>query len=66
MISVSENTALATAELPPLRGSDRQAAHYYRAQHARALEREAGFKAKAQAAEKIIVQLQVLIGWLVQ
>ena len=66
MISVSENTAVATAELPPLGGSDRQAAHYYRAQHARALEREEGFKEEAQAAEKIIVQLQVLIGWLVQ
>jgi len=66
VISVSENTAVATAELPPLGGSDRQAAHYYRAQHARALEREEGFKEEAQAAEKIIVQLQVLIGWLVQ
>ena len=64
MISVSENTAVATAELPLPGGSDRRAAHYYRAQHARALEREAGFKEKAQAAEKIIVQLQVLIGWL--
>ena len=66
MISVSENTAVATAELPLPGGSDRRAAHYYRAQHVRALEREEGFKAKAQAAEKIIVQLQVLIGWLVQ
>ena len=66
MISASENAAVECAELPPLGGSDRQAAHYYRAQHARALEREAGFKEKAQAAEKIIVQLQVLIGWLVQ
>ena len=64
MISVSENTAVATAELPPLWGSDRQAAHYYRAQHARVLEREEGFKEKAQAAEHIIVQLLVLIGWL--
>ena len=66
MICASENTAAASAELPPLGGSDRQAAHYYRAQHVRALQRQEGFKQKAQAAEKIIVQLQVLIGWLVQ
>jgi transposase len=52
--------------LPLFGGSDRRAAHYYRAQHARALEREEGFKEKAQGAEKSIVQLQVLIGWLVQ
>ena len=66
MISASETTAVESAELPLLGGSDRQAAHYYRAQHARALQREAGFKEKAQAAEKIIVQLLVLIGWLLQ
>ena len=66
MISASENTAVASAELPLLGGSDRQAAHYYRAQHARALQREERFQQRAQAAEKIIVQLQVLIGWLLQ
>ena len=66
MISVSENTAVASESLPPLAGGDRRAAHYYRAQHARALAREEGFKDKAQAAESIIVQLQVLIGWLLQ
>jgi hypothetical protein len=66
VISASENTAVAAAELPPLRGSDRQAAHYYRAQHGRALQREERLKERAQAAERIIVQLQVLIGWLVQ
>ena len=66
MISASENTVGAFAALPPLRGTDRQAAHYYRAQHARALQREAGLKEKAQAAEKIIVQLLILIGWLLR
>ena len=66
VISASENTAVASADLPPRWGSDRQAAHYYRAQHARALQREARLKEKAQAAEKIIVQLQVLMGWLLQ
>ena len=66
VISASENTAGAFAALPPLGGSDRQAAHYYRAQHARALQREEHLKEKAQAAENIIVQLQVLIGWLLQ
>jgi hypothetical protein len=66
VISASENPAVAFAEPPPLGGSDRQAAHYYRTQHARALQREERLKEKAQAAEKIIVRLQVLIGWLVQ
>jgi transposase len=66
VISASENTAVAFADLSPLRGSDRQAAHYYRAQHARALQREDQLKEKAQAAEKIIAQLMVLIGWLFQ
>jgi hypothetical protein len=41
-------------------------AHYYRVQHARALQREECLQQKAQAAERIIAQLQVLIGWLVQ
>ena len=66
MISASENTTVASAALPPLGSSDRQAAHYYRAQHARALQREDQLKEKAQAAEKIIAQLMVLIGWLFQ
>ena len=51
---------------PPLGGSDRQAAHYYRAQYARARQREERCQQRAQTAEKIIVQLQVLIGWLLQ
>ena len=66
VISASENTAVASAELPPRWGSDRQTAHYYRAQHARALQREGHLKEKAQAADKIIVQLQILMGWLLQ
>ena len=66
VISASENTAVVSAELRPFRGSDRQAAHYYRAQHARARQREEHLQEKAQAAEKIIAQLLVLIGWLFQ
>jgi hypothetical protein len=66
VISASENTAVVSAELPPLGGSDRQAAHYYRAQYARARQREERCQQRAQTAEKIIVQLQVLIGWLLQ
>jgi hypothetical protein len=66
VISASENTAVASADPPPRWGSDRQAAHYYRAQHERALQREARLKETAQAAERIIVQLQVLLGWLLQ
>jgi len=66
VITASETPAVESAELPPLGGSDRQAAHYYRAQHARALQREAALKQRVQGAESIIVQLQVLIGWLVQ
>ena len=60
MICASEHTALAPAELPPFWGSDRQAAHYYRAQHARALQREAALKQRVQTAERIVVQWQVL------
>jgi len=66
VIAASENTAVASVELPPLRGSDRQAAHYYRAQHARARQRQERFQQSAQAAERIIVQLLVLIGHLLQ
>jgi len=66
VICASENSAAAPAELPPLGGSDRQAAHYYRAQHARARQREDRFQQSAQVAEKIIVQLLVLIDCLLQ
>ena len=50
-------------ESPQGQWSDRQAAHYYRAQHARAVQREQQWKAKALAAEKMIEQLLVLVGW---
>ena len=68
MISVSENVVGAPCNsLPPLgRLSDRQAAHYYRDLHKRAVQREERWKEKAQAAEKIIAQLLVLLGWCVQ
>jgi Transposase IS66 family. len=66
VISASENPAFASIELPPLGGSDRQAAHYYRAQHARARQRQEHFQQSAQAAGKIIVQLLVLMGHLLQ
>jgi transposase len=49
--------------LPWGTGSDRQAAHYYRAQHVRALQREEQWKQRALAAEKIIASLLVLVGW---
>lgn len=67
MILATENLAAGSASLPPVgHGSDRQAAHYYRAQHARGIEREKFWKEKAQAGEKIITQLLVLVGWLLQ
>ena len=67
MISVSENVAAPCDSLPPLGPfSDRQAAHYYGHQHDRAVQREEQWKAKALAAEKIIAQLLVLLGWCVQ
>jgi transposase len=46
--------------------SDRQAAHYYRDLHKRAVQREQQWKDKAQAAEKIIARLLELLGWCVQ
>jgi transposase len=45
------------------RGNDRQAAHYYRAQHGRAVQREEQWKQRFLAAEKTIASLVVLIGW---
>ena len=41
--------------------SDRQAAHYYRGMHARALQREQRWKQRALAAERIVKQLLVLL-----
>lgn len=45
---------------------DRQGAHYYRAQHARAVERAGQWEHKTRASEKIIAQLLVLLGCLVK
>ena len=67
MLSLNEPVA-ARCEPLPIGGSggDRWAAHYYRALHARALQREQHWKAKALAYEKILAQLWVLLGGLVQ
>jgi len=54
-------------DLPPLgTRSDREAAHYYRSMHARAVQREQRWKKKGLAAEQIIKQLLVLLGYCVQ
>jgi hypothetical protein len=67
VISVCENVAAPCDRPPPLEpGSDRQAAHYYRSQHSRAIQREQQWKQRALAAEKIIAQLVVWVGWCVQ
>jgi transposase len=67
VLSLSENVA-APCEPPSLGepGGDRWAAHYYRAQHARAVQREQHWKAKALAYEKTLAQLRVLLGGYVQ
>jgi transposase len=67
VLSVHESGA-APWEPPPIRGAgaERWAAHYYRALHARALQREQHWKAKALAYEKTIAQLWVVIGAYVQ
>lgn len=64
MLSLNE-PIISPCEPEPPQGQwrDRQAAHYYRAQHARAVQREQQWKAKALAAEKMIEQLLVLVGW---
>jgi transposase len=54
-------------DLPPLgQRSDREAAHYYRSMHARAVQREAYWKQRALAGEQNIKQLLVFVGWCVQ
>ena len=66
VISINENVAAPCDPPMPLgQGSDRQAAHYYRAQHLRAVQREGQWKARALAAERVIAQLLVLVGWCV-
>jgi transposase len=63
----SEPFAAESDGLAPLgKGSDRQAAHYYQAMHARAVEREQRWKERALAAERIIKQLMVLVGVFVE
>ena len=58
MIEITEEADAVPEPLAPVgHGSDRQAAHYYRAQHARAVEREAQWKEKARHGEKIIAAL---------
>ena len=67
MLRESESVAAESDALPPLgTRSDREAAHYYRAMHARAVQREQRWKQKALAAEQIIKQLLVLLGYCVQ
>ncbi len=67
MLRESESVASESDGLPPLgTRSDREAAHYYRAMHARAVQREQWWKQRALAAEQIIKQLLVLLGYCVQ
>ena len=64
---MNENVAASCDPRLPLgRWSDRQAAHYYRSQHSRAVQREQQWKERALAGERIIAQLLVLVGWCVQ
>jgi transposase len=63
----SESVAAESDALPPLgTRSDRQAAHYYRSMHARAVQREQRWKERALAAEQIIKQLLVFLGFFVE
>jgi transposase len=63
----SESIAAPSDGLPPLgTRSDREAAHYYRAMHVQAVQREQRWKEKALAAEQIIQQLLVLLGYCLQ
>ena len=67
MLRESESVAAESDGLPPLgTRSDRQAAHYYRSMHGRAVQREQRWKEKALAAEQIIKHLLVLLGYCVQ
>lgn len=67
MLQESDPTAADLEGLPPIgHRSDREAAHYYRSMHARALERGQRWEQRALAAEQIIKQLLVLLGWCVQ
>ena len=67
MLGINEDLAAPCDPLPPFgQRSDRQAAHYYRSQHARAVQREGQWKARVLAAERIIASLLVLIGGYLQ
>jgi len=67
VLQESEPVAADSDGLPPIGNrSDREAAHYYRSMHARSVEREQRWKERALAAEQIIKQLLVLLGWCVQ
>src|ERR1019366_4577863 len=64
VISVNENLAApCDRQLPLEPRSDRQAAHYYRSQHSRAVQREQQWKQRALTAEKLLAQLVVWVGW---
>ena len=53
--------------LPRLGGrGDREAAHYYRSMHERAVQREQKWKAKALAGEQIIKQLLIVVAFCVE
>jgi len=63
----SESVAAESDALPRLGTmSDRQAAHYYRSMHTQAVQREQRWKQRALAAEQIIKQLLVLVGYCVE
>ena len=67
MLSLNEPIAAPCDPPPPVGpGNDRQAAHYYRAQHRLAVQREQQWKQRFLAAEKTIAWLVVLIGWYCQ
>jgi hypothetical protein len=62
VLQESESISAESDGLPPLGNrSDRQAAHYYRSMHARAVQREQRWKQRALEAEQIIKQLLVLV-----
>jgi transposase len=67
VIGISEEVTIPAESLAPSQhGSDRQAAHYYRAMHARAVGREEQWKDKARNGEKIIAALVYLMGVLLR
>ena len=66
MLSLDEQVGAPCQPAPALgQWSDRQAAHYYRSQHARAVQREQQWKAKALAAQSTSAQLVLVVGWCV-